>query len=115
MTNNNFMTRKINDYRQYNLLLAELVLKLCDCLFSGSSLLQEKGLVLWTKLDISCLLQEKISSDAIFLNLGEDLLQRDKHTINKKRWSIYNSKFEGSYFSYDRNKKKKACLNPVRT
>lgn len=76
MTNNNFMTRKINDYRQYNLLLAELVLKLCDCLFSGSSLLQEKGLVLWTKLDISCLLQEKISSDAIFLNLGEDLLQK---------------------------------------
>lgn len=65
----------------WDVLLVEVVLKLCDRFSGGLGLLQKKSLILRTELNICCLLQEEICSHRTLLDLREELLQARKKPI----------------------------------
>lgn len=67
--------------RRWDILLVEVVLKLCDCFFGGLGLLYKKSLIFWTKMSICCFLQEKIRLHRTLLNLYKELLHARKKPI----------------------------------
>lgn len=84
-----YRTVDYNSRGGWDILLVEVVLKLCDCFSSRMGLLQKKRLILWTELNICRLLQQEICSYRTFFDSCKELLKANK---NKNVYTVWASK-----------------------